>query len=118
MTIDPNTPQRSKRFFVIWGCLALALFIIVGIWVGMQPHRKHHLMPPITVVIAPVQTKALPIEWEMPGTIEALQSVNVRTQVTGTIKKIDFVAGQNVTAGQLLFEIDPAPFEVSLQQAE
>ena len=52
------------------------------------------------------------------GTVEASSTVEVRAQVAGELKTVGFKEGQDVTAGQLLFTIDPQPFEVALRQAE
>ena len=52
------------------------------------------------------------------GNVEAASTVNVRAQVAGELKTVEFTEGQDVTAGQLLFTIDPRPFELALRQAE
>jgi multidrug efflux system membrane fusion protein len=50
--------------------------------------------------------------------VEASSTVEVRAQVAGELKTVGFKEGQDVKAGQLLFTIDPQPFEVALRQAE
>jgi multidrug efflux system membrane fusion protein len=71
----------------------------------------------------PVAT-ALSIEKSVPfnvmtiGTAEAVSTVDVRPQVTGQLLTVEFTEGQDVTQGQLLFTIDPRPFQVALKQAE
>jgi multidrug efflux system membrane fusion protein len=52
------------------------------------------------------------------GNVEAASTVNVRAQVAGELKTVEFKEGDDVRAGQLLFTIDPRPFELALRQAE
>lgn len=52
------------------------------------------------------------------GNVEAISTVSVRPQVSGELKTVEFKEGEDVTAGQVLFTIDPRPFELALRQAE
>jgi multidrug efflux system membrane fusion protein len=89
------------------------VIIIVDQWHHHTPHKMHR---GLAVQVAQVVAKSVPISIKMPGTIEAAQSVSVRAQISGTLKSIDFKPGEEVKAGQLLFEIDPAPFAADLAQ--
>jgi multidrug efflux system membrane fusion protein len=60
----------------------------------------------------------IPIELTGLGTVQALNSVLVRSRVDGQIVKINFSEGRDVHAGEVLVEIDPAPFEAALEQAQ
>ncbi len=73
--------------------------------------------PPPTVVVArPLQTKL--IDWDdYVGRFEAINSVDVRPRVTGYLQTIAFRDGQIVKKGQLLFVIDPRPYQAALTQA-
>ncbi|MEN3338851.1 MAG: rane fusion protein multidrug efflux system [Acidobacteriota bacterium] len=73
---------------------------------------------PVPVVTGRVQKKAIPVTIPAVGTAEALQTVQVRAQVTGQLSGIHFAEGQEVRKGQLLFTIDPRPFQAALQQAQ
>jgi hypothetical protein len=53
----------------------------------------------------------------LPGTLEAINETNLYARVQGFVKMLHADIGQHVTQGQLLAEIDPAPYEVALQQA-
>ena len=71
--------------------------------------------PPVTV--APPLIKPI-VDWDdYVGRFEAMQSVEVRPRVSGYVSKLAFRDGQFAKAGQLLFVIDPRPFEAALAQA-
>jgi len=72
----------------------------------------------VTVQVAPVERKDLPIWLEGLGTVAAVQQVTVRPQVDGRLEKVLFVEGQPVKKGDVLAQIDPRPFLVALHQAE
>lgn len=58
------------------------------------------------------------IEWEeFPGRVEALESVDIRARVDGYLQKVNFRAGDQVNKGDLLFVIDPRPFQTQLDYA-
>lgn len=73
---------------------------------------------PVPVMTGRVEQKAMPVTLPAVGTVEAISSVQVRAQVTGQLSAIHFAEGQDVQKGQLLFSLDPRPFQAALQQAE
>ena len=75
-------------------------------------------MPPVPVK-AGLPLKKTVAEWdEYTGRIEALESVDIRARVSGYLDKVNFKAGDRVKKGDLLFVIDPRPFEAELAGAE
>lgn len=73
---------------------------------------------PVPVLWEKVQSKSVPVTIPAVGTAEPATTVQVRAQVTGQLSEVHFAEGQDVRKGQLLFEIDPRPFESTLKQAE
>jgi membrane fusion protein, multidrug efflux system len=73
---------------------------------------------PVPVVTAKAQSKAVPVTIPAVGTAEALASVQIRAQTTGQLSDVHFAEGQDVRKGQLLFTLDPRPFEAALSQAQ
>ena len=73
---------------------------------------------PVPVVTAKVESKSVPVTIPAVGTAEPLSTVQIRAQITGQLSAVHFAEGQNVTKGQLLFTIDPRPFQNALAQAE
>ncbi|HEU5040206.1 MAG TPA: efflux RND transporter periplasmic adaptor subunit [Gemmatimonadales bacterium] len=74
--------------------------------------------PPVPVTVAAAERRAVPFELAATGTVEPLQTVAVQPQVSGPIVRIAFREGQEVTRGQVLFQIDPRPFQAALTRAE
>lgn len=70
------------------------------------------------VTTAAVVTKPMSVNVRVVGNVEAASTVAIRAQVNGELKTIEFKEGQDVSAGQLLFTLDPRPFELALRQAE
>jgi len=74
--------------------------------------------PPVPVTIAPVEKADFPVYLTGLGTVQGFNTVQVRTRVDGQIDKIAFQEGQLVNQGDLLVEIDPRPFQATLDQAK
>ena len=74
--------------------------------------------PAVPVKIAPVEKADFPVYLTGLGTVQAFNTVQVRTRVDGQITKIAFKEGQFVKAGDTLVEIDPRPFQAALDQAK
>ena len=70
--------------------------------------------PPVPVTLATVEKAAFPVYQNGLGTMQAFNTVLVRTRVDGQIEKIAFKEGQMVQAGDLLVQIDPRPFQAAL----
>ena len=73
---------------------------------------------PIRVSIAPVQKADFPVYLTGLGTVQGFNTVLVRTRVDGQIDKVAFKEGQMVNQGDLLVEIDPRPYQATLDQAK
>ena len=69
------------------------------------------------VHIATVETKTFPVVLNGLGTVQATNTVTVRSRVDGQIEKVGFEEGQMVKEGDLLVQIDAAPFQAALNQA-
>jgi multidrug efflux system membrane fusion protein len=71
---------------------------------------------PVRVIAA--QTTDLKVQIKAIGTVTPLNTVVVQSRVSGPLQKLFFNEGEKVEAGQLLAQIDPAPYQVKLAQAE
>jgi len=72
----------------------------------------------VPVLAAKVEKRAIPIELSAIGNVEALQTVAVQARVAGEIDRVSFREGQDVQPGDLLFTIDPRPYEAALAEAQ
>jgi RND family efflux transporter MFP subunit len=73
--------------------------------------------PPEVLVSLPV-TREVTDYVDFPGRIEAVNSVEVRARVTGYLEKVNFKEGEDVKQGDVLFEIDPRPYQADFDRAE
>src|SRR5690606_35559250 len=73
--------------------------------------------PPTPVRVVAAERGPLELELKALGTVTPLRTVTVRSRVDGELLRVAFEEGQQVRAGQLLAEIDPAPFRIQLAQA-
>src|SRR5499427_9874358 len=74
--------------------------------------------PPAPVTVAEAATQDVPVYLDAIGKTVAREVVSIQPQVAGRITEIHFSDGANVKKGDLLFTIDPRPFEVALSQAQ
>jgi membrane fusion protein (multidrug efflux system) len=72
---------------------------------------------PPDVVVAPVQQKDIPIEREWIGTLDGMVNAAIKAQVTGYLQAQRYAEGSFVHKGELLFEVDPRPFQAAADQA-
>lgn len=71
----------------------------------------------VPVTVATVERRPVPYELAAAGTVEPLQRVNVEAQISGQLLRIGFQEGDQVTKGQVLFEIDSRPYRAALDAA-
>jgi multidrug efflux system membrane fusion protein len=94
--------------------LALAASVAVA-GCGKPPAQQS---PPVPVQIAAVSRDSAPLTIEANGVVEPEHTVAIAAQVGGNLETVAFNEGDDVQAGQILFRIDPRPFEAALRQAE
>jgi multidrug efflux system membrane fusion protein len=71
----------------------------------------------VPVSVAAAVRRDVPVEIQVIGNVEAYSTVTVRAQVTGLLQHVHFKEGDFVRKGELLFSIDPSPFEAALEEA-
>ena len=131
-TLDHGAPQRSKtsqtkhtraanQRIPRWAYL---LFIVLAAFVSYRilQHRAAEIktaQPPARpVTVAKAITKDVPLYLDEIGTCAAYETVLVQAQVSGVIITRNFQDGSDVKKGDLLFTIDPRPFQAALDQAK
>ena len=126
-TVEPRAPAReapsatrglAKRLFLLLLAVAVAalLYQYWGFWKGEQAAQTAPPPPAVTVSKPLVREMQ---EWsDFTGQFEARESVEVRPRVSGYLESINFTDGQLVKRGDLLFVIEPRPFELALETAK
>ena len=115
----PVTPERRTRWIII-GLLLLVLASGVWFWrsQGDAPKTKGK-KPVVEQVISGVVMQAdVPIKYTTKGTVSALQTVEVRPQISAMVKAVHIKEGQFVRKGELLFTLDTRTEAANLSKAE
>src|ERR1700756_4940784 len=111
--------MRFKRaVFLILGLLVACAVIAWRTGQLAAPPAKAQAPSLIPVLAGTVATRNVPVYVDGLGSVQAFNTVTVKAQVGGQITKVFFREGQEVKAGDSLFQIDPRPFEAALQQAQ
>jgi membrane fusion protein (multidrug efflux system) len=96
--------------------IVVGLLLVVG---GSKGKEKAPAPPPpATVEVAEVVQQDVPVYSEWIGTLDGMVNADIRAQVSGYLLRQDYKEGSFVRKGQLLFEIDPRPFQATLDQAK
>jgi len=122
-TIQPQTGGGAKMIAI---GLVLAALVIGGVWrahslkeasAGKGPGARGEA-PAVPVIDGVVARKDVPIYAEGLGTVQAFNSVTIRSRVDGQVNKVAFTEGQDVHAGDLLAQIDPTSLQAQLDQVK
>lgn len=96
----------------------VTLLAAIGLAGCGQQEQESGEAPPREVDVLTVRTEPFTVVAELPGRIEPVRVAEVRARVAGIVLKRTFEEGADVKAGDLLFQIDPAPFKAALSRAQ
>ena len=102
-----------KRMLVVLSAAVLGTLAACG----DEPAQQDMSGMKIPVSVVTVEPTPTEIYAQLPGRVEAIQDAQIRARVTGIVQEINFEQGSEVKEGQLLFTIDPAPYEAELNRA-
>ena len=119
MSDPPYRLMRNplKAVAIALTLMAGALVIILMTRTDGRPQREKR-DPLVPVKTATASQKAVPVQLQAVGTVEAYATVSIKSRVDGQLMGIHFREGQDVRKGELLFTIDPRPSEVALKEAQ
>jgi RND family efflux transporter MFP subunit len=106
--------------YKIWIAVGVCLIVVASIVWATRPKRASEAQagPSPDVEVVRVQQKDIPIYGEWIGTLDGLVNADVRAQVSGYLLQQGYQEGAFVKKGQLLFQIDPRPFQAAVDQAQ
>ncbi len=111
--------ESSKRGFLVGG---IVLIVLAALVVGFRATRKKAApsfeRPPAAVTVAAAVARDVPVYLDEVGKCVAREVVSIQPQVSGRITQLHFADGSNLKKGDLLFTIDPRPFEAQLHAAQ
>ena len=107
-----------KRELAVWVTIPLIAVALLGAAACSKPTSAARPGDPPDVEVARVEQKDVPIYGEWIGTLDGMVNADVKAQVTGYLLAQAYKEGSFVKEGQVLFEIDPRPFQAALGQAE
>jgi membrane fusion protein, multidrug efflux system len=96
----------------------LPLLAVLAIDAGCAHTRGAEAAPPLQVEVADVEQRNVPLYKEWIGTLDGLVNADIKPEVSGYLIKQAYAEGTFLKKGQLLFQIDPRPFQAALDQAQ
>lgn len=110
--------KRTARWWAMSGCAIMAL-ILAGCdrLTDKAADAKSAPKPLPEVTVAKPEIREVTDYYEFPGETGAVGEVDIRARVTGYLVNVNFVDGQYVKKGDLLYEIDPRPYKAALDRA-
>lgn len=115
---DSRRTRSSAAAIAALGSIALCVVLVPGCASKARgKEQKPAFFPPL-VIVAPVIQKTVPIYQDYVGQTNAVNTVQIRSQVEGYLENIAFVEGSTVRKGQLLFRIDPREYQAAVAKAQ
>lgn len=103
--------MNKKNLTYTLSATAAGLALITGIALGKEPKQDAAPASATKVTAAEIIARDITISDEFTGRLEAVNTVQIRARVSGYIQQVGFSEGELVKKGQLLFQIDPRPFQ-------
>jgi len=116
--LPPQQPPRPRRRFALPAVAALVVVLVLLAWWQWPKHPAGAPVAAIPVNAGHAVTVDFPIRVAAVGTVQALNTVDVKVRVDGQLQRVAFKEGQDVKAGQLLAQLDQGPLTAQLRQAE
>jgi multidrug efflux system membrane fusion protein len=110
--------KREQSLSYRLGITLLVIALLSSLAGCLNKAQQNFERPPAPVTVAAAVSQDVSSYLDSLGKIVARETVAIQPQVSGRIMKIHFADGANVKRGQLLFTIDPRPFEANLKQAQ
>lgn len=110
--------MKPLTHFVVATVVLAAVSLFIGCGGKAQQNTARPSFPPAPVTAAVAEQASIPLELNAIGNAQAYRTVQVKSMVDGQIQRVLFKQGDEVRAGQLLFQLDKRPFQAALDQAQ
>jgi RND family efflux transporter MFP subunit len=120
-TSTSTTANRRRRWPWFAGIAIVLVVLGVGWWFGKsksQEAQAKRAPQAIAVATARAEARDVPVSLTANGTVTALQTVDLRSQVTSTVREVHIREGQDVKQGELMFSLDARADEANIRKAE
>lgn len=122
MSASSTPSPAGRRRFLVLACVAFAVLAALGAWWlarDKSPQAAAKAGPAaVPVTAAVVEKRDVPVTLRVNGSVVAVQSVDLRAQVTSTVREVHIREGQNVARGDLLVSLDSRAEEANVKKAE
>jgi membrane fusion protein (multidrug efflux system) len=108
----------ARLFLPIHAITRTVVFVAMAVFVTACGKPAPPAIPPMEVAILEVQPRDIPIHLDMIGQTLGSVDIPIRARVDGVLEEIHFLEGRDVTKGQLLYVIDPTPFQAKVVEAQ
>jgi len=108
----------TRRLLLFIAAIVCAVIVVVVAFTRSNDKGTPPQPPPLEVVVTDVEQKDIPIRSEWIGTLDGFVNADIKAQVSGYILRAPYTEGSFVRKGQLLFEIDPRPFQAAVAEAK
>lgn len=115
MVIRDNVPHGENLNVV---CLVIPALVALFLFSCSGKKAELPKVQAVPITAATVIQKTVPVQIRAIGNVEPYSTVGVKVEIGGELLRVHFKEGQDVSKGDLLFTIDPRPYEAALKQAE
>lgn len=95
-----------------------AVFLAAAVFIAACGKPEPPAMPPVEIAVFEVQPQSIPIYFDMIGQTRGSVDIPIRARVDGVLEEMHFLEGRDVERGQLLYVIDPAPYQSKVVEAQ
>ncbi len=108
----------ARFFFPTPATMRTMMFVAAAVVITACGKPEPPAMPPMEVTVVTVQPRDIPLYLDMIGQTRGSVDIPIRARVDGVLEEIHFLEGRDVTRGQLLYVIDPTPFQAKVVEAK
>src|SRR5215467_2838498 len=118
MTATAHKSRGRRKLAWLAAALVVLVLAVAGVVLWQQAAPEQHAAarpsPAVPVTVTAAERRDVPVLLDALGTVQAWNTIAVRSQIDGKLQAVQFVEGQEVHKGDTLALIDPRPFQATL----